>query len=109
MPPARFFLFNLLGAVLWTGLFGLAGYFGGLGLTSLVGEVEWHEWKIAILILATGALYTLWRSRGKDLQAAWKSIRAPDTMVAESVRTVMGNSLPAAPRGTAPETGPHEK
>ena len=63
LPYLRFALLDMLGAALWAPLVTGAGYFFGVALTALLGDVEHIEAAILIGILAAGFIVRLWRRR----------------------------------------------
>jgi membrane protein DedA with SNARE-associated domain len=56
MPALRFAVFNALGAVLWAGLVGGAGWFFGQAAETLLGEVRHAEGWLVLALLVIAAL-----------------------------------------------------
>jgi len=66
VPPWRFVLFNLIGAVLWASLVGCAGYLFGHALTWLLADLKHGEEGVLLFVIVAGLLFALarqWRSR----------------------------------------------
>ena len=84
MPPLTFFVTNLAGAILWSLLFGLAGYLGGHALALLLDDIRRHEWFVALLLLSGGLGLILWKTHGSDLKRAISALLAPDKLGVES-------------------------
>lgn len=65
-PPARFTVFNLIGAAIWAPLVAGAGYLFGHALQRLLGDLERFEGAVFVLIGVAIGLYSLvksWRAR----------------------------------------------
>lgn len=76
MKPASFVLWNALGAVIWAGVFAIAGYVGGEVLTLLMDDLRRHEKLVAGVLAVTIAGTILWRTHGRELFDAWSLRRA---------------------------------
>lgn len=63
LPFLRFALLDMLGAALWAPLVAGAGYFFGMALASLAGDIEHAEEAALIAIVAAGLIVWLWRRR----------------------------------------------
>ncbi|MEO7411406.1 MAG: DedA family protein [Sphingomicrobium sp.] len=61
-PPARFFILNLIAAILWSSLFVGLGFAFGLGIERLWESVpSFHQWLPYLLIpVGVGLLWKLW-------------------------------------------------
>lgn len=65
-PPARFLLWNALGAALWCGVIGGAGYLFGQVLESALGDIRMYEHLIVLGLLLVGVVaggFILWKRR----------------------------------------------
>ncbi|MCW3478769.1 DedA family protein [Neisseriaceae bacterium JH1-16] len=65
VPPWRFVLFNLIGAVLWASLIGGAGYLFGHALQWLLTDLKHSEEAVLLFVIVAAVLLTLarrWRS-----------------------------------------------
>lgn len=71
MPPLRFTLWNSVGAVIWAGAFGSAGYLGGHALSLMISHIRRHEITIATFIAVGVGGFILWRTHGRELYDAW--------------------------------------
>lgn len=60
-PPARFTLFNLIGAAVWAGALGLAAYHFGTLLQVTIGHIRRYEFYVLGGFLALGGV--LWLNR----------------------------------------------
>lgn len=76
MSPARFLLWNSVGAAIWVATFGLIGYLGGHVMSLLLDDIRRHEKVIAICVaMAVGGI-VLWRTHGRELLDAWSLRRS---------------------------------
>ena len=71
MSASRFFLWNAIGAVLWSVALGFAGYLGGHLLSVVVDDIRRHERVLAAMLAIGGAGFVLWKTRGRDLRDIW--------------------------------------
>ena len=76
MSVGRFFVWNAIGAALWTASFGLAGYLGGHAVSILLEDARRHEWTLAALGAFATAGLILWRTHGRELTDIWYLRRA---------------------------------
>jgi membrane protein DedA with SNARE-associated domain len=66
VPPLRFAAFNLLGAILWAGLIGGAGYLFGQAVELMLGHVRRYEELALAALVAVGVAFWLYqRARAK--------------------------------------------
>jgi len=65
MSRARFFVFNLAGALLWVAVMEGAGYSGGNLYERLAGDVRRHEWRAALVLALVVILLVEFRTRGR--------------------------------------------
>ena len=56
LAPAKFFVFNAAGGIVWACVFGLGGYLLGEGISRIAGPVGWAAFAIAL-----GGAVILWR------------------------------------------------
>jgi membrane protein DedA with SNARE-associated domain len=63
MSAWKFTIADTAGAVLWTGVVGLAGRAIGRLLEVLMADLHRHEGVVALVILGTGTLALWWRAR----------------------------------------------
>ena len=61
VPPRRFTLFNLLGAIVWAPLIGGLGYVFGHALEALLGDLQWLEQAGFVCIVVAALLLALVR------------------------------------------------
>jgi len=65
--PGRLFIpLNLVGALIWATIFGVAGYLFGQALEAVLGDIKRYEIAILLILLLGGALgwgIYLWRNR----------------------------------------------
>jgi membrane protein DedA with SNARE-associated domain len=65
--PKRFALFDLIGAILWSLTFGLAGQLIGHVMSLILEDIKEHEHTIAIGILLAGVMiWSYWRYRHRE-------------------------------------------
>ncbi|MEB0044918.1 MULTISPECIES: DedA family protein [unclassified Pseudomonas] len=72
LSPLRFSLLNALGAVVWATIFASAGYWAGLALEGLLGNLKPYRLPIALGVLVLGAMIALirhWRAKKKARHA----------------------------------------
>lgn len=70
MPWRRFLLYNALGAALWVGSWGAAGYFAGDRLDAIYATVKRYELLAAIVIAAAALGLGVWRLLSRRRQHA---------------------------------------
>jgi membrane protein DedA with SNARE-associated domain len=58
ISPARFFVFNCIGASIWATVIGFGGYVFGHVLELIIGDLKKYEVAIFLILLACGLL--LW-------------------------------------------------
>lgn len=84
MPPSVFFVTNLAGAILWSGLLGSVGYLGGDVVGLLLADIRRHEWYVALVLLLGSLGAILWKSHGNDLRGAFEALFYPDKLGVDS-------------------------
>ncbi len=70
VPPIRFALLNMLGAIVWAVIITLAGYYFGALLELLLKDIKHIEEAILLGVLLLGCILWLWRrtkEKNKDL------------------------------------------
>lgn len=71
MSRFQFSVWNIVGAALWTTIFGLTGYAGNHLLGLLVDNVRVWERPIAAAIAIAVGTTIIWRTRGHEIRDAW--------------------------------------
>lgn len=61
IPIRKFAFFSLLGAVCWSIIYTLLGYFAGHTMTLLFGEIKRYEWPVIISILMVGVIFLVYK------------------------------------------------
>lgn len=69
--PSRFAVFDLIGAIVWSLTFGLAGQLIGQVMSLILEDIKEHEHTIAIGILLAGvAIWSYWRYRHRERRSS---------------------------------------
>lgn len=76
MSPARFLLWNSLGAAIWVTVFGLIGYMGGHAMSLLLDDIRRHERIVAAAVATLVGGIVLWRTHGRELFDVWSLRRS---------------------------------
>ncbi len=61
IPIGKFAFFSFLGAVCWSIIYTLLGYFAGHTMTLLLGEIKRYEWPVIISILILGMIFLVYK------------------------------------------------
>ena len=85
MQSTTFFITNLAGAIVWSALIGLGGYFGGHVVALLLEDIRRHEWTVALLLFLGGLGAILWKSHGNDLRRAFSVLFDPERLALQSL------------------------
>jgi membrane protein DedA with SNARE-associated domain len=88
MPKFRFLWTNVLGAVLWVGIFGSLGYFGSQLTTRILGDLRRNELSIAIAVAVFVSVLVFWRNRGLDLVETRIAFEHPEQLPEHAVNAV---------------------
>lgn len=70
VAPMRYFLWNLLGAIVWAPTFAFAGYAFGGAIDAFLGKAKDFEVVVALLVLGVAAALQLWSWRKQKRENA---------------------------------------